>query len=219
MSDKFLNSRVLVVEDEQLLRGLIVAQLRTAGFTVADAGGASEARSLAKTFEPDFAVLDIDLGGGPSGLVVAEALSNEFPQLGIVFLTHIAEPRLLGFDNRSIPRHAAYLLKDRVADPQVLINALRAVAKRKVTPDLRDDRNPDHALAGVSNSQLEVLRLIAQGLSNHEIAALRQTTVRAVENLINRALGAAGLDTVEGGNARVMAAREFIRVAGIPAGK
>lgn len=219
MTSADFRRRVLVVEDEHLLRSLIVSQLRAEGFVVEDAANAAEARAAAKEFTPDFAVLDIDLGGGPSGLVLAESLAQEFPQIGIVFLTHLPEPRLIGLDNRMVPRQAAYLLKERVAEPEVLIRALQAVATRKANPEFRDDRNPDHPLVGISNSQLDVLRLIAAGLSNHEIAAQRETTVRAVENLINRALESAGLDSKETGNSRVMAAREFIRVAGLPAAK
>jgi DNA-binding NarL/FixJ family response regulator len=58
--------------------------------------------------------------------------------------------------------------------------------------------------------------MVAMGLSNHEIAAQRGTTVRAVEHLVKRAFTAAGVDADAPGNARVVAARQFITVAGMP---
>jgi DNA-binding NarL/FixJ family response regulator len=208
--------RVLVVEDEPLLRGLISSRLHNDGFSVSSAGSAAEARRVAKDFDPDFAVLDIELGDGPNGIDLAQILGYEFPSISIVFLTHLPEPRILGLDNRSIPKNAAYLVKERIADPGVLSEAIEAVARRRVNPNFRDDKSKNHAFSGVSASQLEVLRMIAQGKSNHEIARERETTVRAVENLINRALEAANIDSSSSGNARVLAAREFIRIAGLP---
>jgi DNA-binding NarL/FixJ family response regulator len=61
--------------------------------------------------------------------------------------------------------------------------------------------------------------MVAMGLSNHEIAAQRGTTVRAVEHLVKRAFIAAGVETDSPGNTRVAAARKFISVAGMPHSK
>jgi DNA-binding CsgD family transcriptional regulator len=68
----------------------------------------------------------------------------------------------------------------------------------------------------VSRTQFEVLRLIAKGYSNQQIAAERGTTIRAVENLVNRAIAAAGIDVESKTSARVLAVREFVKVAGLP---
>jgi DNA-binding NarL/FixJ family response regulator len=61
--------------------------------------------------------------------------------------------------------------------------------------------------------------MIALGYSNHQIAAERGTTVRAVENLVKRALEAAAIDPDGPINPRVTAAREFIKLTGVPYGK
>ena len=80
----------------------------------------------------------------------------------------------------------------------------------------RDDLKPSHPLINVSKTQLEVLRMIARGMSNQDIAEQRGTSLRAVENLVNRAFAAANIEVKSKMSARVLAAREFIKVAGLP---
>jgi DNA-binding NarL/FixJ family response regulator len=206
--------KILVVEDEPLLAALIQDLLTGEGFNVATARSSVEARKVADELDPDLALLDIELGDGPSGIDLAIILREQNPGIGLVFLTHIPEPRVVGVDNRRIPKNAAYLVKDRIAESGLLRSAIDAALRDRVTRDLRDDKK-SHALSEVSRSQLDVLKLVALGRSNHEIAEERGTTVRAVENLVKRALEAANIDLNEG-NARVKAAREFIRVAGLP---
>ncbi|MFM7598778.1 MAG: response regulator [Actinomycetota bacterium] len=67
--------RILVVEDEPFVRGLVGETLRGAGFEVRTAGTATEAMEQVEDFDPDGAVLDIDLGDGPNGVDVSDALS------------------------------------------------------------------------------------------------------------------------------------------------
>ena len=206
--------KVLVVEDESLLRALIVKALTSDGFVVRGAANAAEARSIADDFDPDVALLDIELGTGPSGIDLSIVLRKNNPEIALVFLTHIPEPRVVGVDNKAIPRNAAYLVKDRVAEQGMVKSAIEAALRDRVGREFRDDKKA-HQLSEVSRSQLEVLKLVALGRSNTEIAESRGTTVRAVENLVKRALESAGINAGEG-NSRVVAAREFIKVAGLP---
>ena len=206
--------KILVVEDEPLLAALIRDVLLAEGFRVALSRSSAEARKVADDFDPDLALLDIELGDGPSGIDLAHILRLQNPEIGLVFLTHIPEPRVVGIENKSIPKNAAYLVKDRMAESGMLRSAIDAALRDRVTRELRDDKK-SHALSEVSRSQLDVLKLVALGRSNQEIAEARGTTVRAVENLVKRAFEAAGISQNEG-NARVMAAREFIKIAGLP---
>ena len=206
--------KVLVVEDEPLLRALILTALEADGFIVRGAANASEARTVADDFDPDVALLDIELGDGPSGIDLSMMLRKSNPEIALVFLTHIPEPRVVGVDNRAIPRNAAYLVKDRIAEPGVVKSAIDAALRDRVGREFRDDKK-SHPLSEVSRSQLEVLKQVALGRSNSEIAQARGTTIRAVENLVKRALESAGINSGEG-NSRVLAAREFIKVAGLP---
>lgn len=212
-------SKLLIVEDQHLVRALLVSLLESKVSEIRSASTSAEARALTSDFEPDVAILDIELGDGPSGLDLAHILKSEFPDIGLVFLTHIPEPRVVGVENRTIPKDAVYLRKDRIADTGVLSKAINAAFLHRVSKELRDDKNSPHKLTDVSRSQLDVLRLVAMGLSNQEIATHRGTTVRAVEHLVKRAIAAAGIDSEAPGNSRVAAAREFIKVAGMPHGK
>ncbi len=212
------NRKVLVVEDDALLRSLIVSKLEADGFVVEATDSAATARKSADDFDPDVALLDIELGTGPTGIDLALILRKEQPEIALVFLTHIPEPRVVGIDNRKIPKNAAYLAKDRITDPTMLSDAIDAALRGKAGRDFRDDKR-DYPLAELSRSQLAVLQMVALGMSNTQIAKERDTTVRAVENLVKRAFEAAGIDTEAGGNPRVNAAREYIRIAGLPHGK
>jgi DNA-binding NarL/FixJ family response regulator len=212
-------TKLLIVEDQPMVRALLVSLLETKGAEIRAAATAAEARSMTKDFTPEVAVLDIELGDGPSGIDLAHILRTQFPEIGLVFLTHIPEPRVVGVENRNIPKNAAYLRKDRMADTGVLSQAIDAAFRNRVPKELRDDKNSPHKLADVSRSQLDVLRLVSLGLSNQEIAAQRGTTIRAVEHLVKRAIAAAGVDSTAPGNSRVAAARKFIQVAGMPHGE
>jgi DNA-binding NarL/FixJ family response regulator len=192
--------------------------LEADGFVVEATDSAATARKIADDFDPDVALLDIELGNGPTGIDLALILRKEQPEIALVFLTHIPEPRVVGIDNRKIPKNAAYLAKDRITDPTMLSDAIDAALRGKAGRDFRDDKR-DYPLAELSRSQLAVLQMVALGMSNTQIAKERDTTVRAVENLVKRAFEAAGIDTEAGGNPRVNAAREYIRIAGLPHGK
>lgn len=212
------NRKVLVVEDDALLRSLIASNLMADGFIVEATDTAAGARKIADDFDPDVALLDIELGNGPTGIDLALVLRKNMPEIALVFLTHIPEPRVVGVDNRKIPKNAAYLAKDRITDPKMLSQAIDAALRGRAGRDFRDDKR-DYPLAELSRAQLAVLQMVALGMSNSEIAKERETTVRAVENLVKRAFQAAGIDTESGGNPRVNAAREYIRIAGLPHGK
>lgn len=206
--------KILVVEDEPLVLSLIASKLAADGFWVATAKNAAEARKIAADAQPDLALLDIELGQGPSGLDLATILLDQDPGMAVVFLTHLPEPRIIGADKKVIPKNAAYLVKSRINDPGVLNEAIESALRERVPIEFRDDKNLEHRFSSVSNSQLAVLKMVAQGLSNSEIAERRGTTIRAVENLIKRAMESAGLQVNDKHHVRVSAAREFIKVAG-----
>ena len=205
---------VLVVEDEPLIRNLVATQLRAEGFEVITAENAVEARKKADAHDPDVALLDIELGNGPTGFDLSAILRKQDPGIAIVFLTHLPEPRLIGLDNKIVPKNAAYLVKDKISDPGILTEAIEAALRDRVGEHLRDDKHSESKFSSISRSQIQVLQLMAAGLSNQQIADQRGTTIRAVENLIKRALEAAGIDDGQGLHTRVSASREYLRAIG-----
>lgn len=215
----FEATTVLLVEDELIVRGLIQELLESQGYVVFTASDAAAAREIATHQKPHVLVADIQLGAGPNGFDLAHALSSMHFLQGIVFLTNVPEPRLIGVEPRSLPRRAVYLNKSRLANSKILVEAIEASRQGKVGKELRDDLAGESNLPDLSRTQIEVLRLVADGLSNQQIAEIRGTGIRAVENLLHRAYIALGIDT-EGAstNIRVNAALAFLEAVGLKRG-
>ena len=208
--------QVLVVEDEPFVRGLVVRVIEEAGFAALPAGSTAEALALVDEQDPDAAILDIELGIGPSGLDLAAALIERMPHLAIVFLTQTAAPDLAQRGPRP-PERAAYLIKRSLSDPQELINALEFVlTDGDPRRAFRDDRAVRTPLSQLSPSQLDTLRLIADGFSNEEIARQRGTSVRAVEAMVSRIFAILELSGDSRINPRVGATRIYAEHVGLP---
>lgn len=201
--------RVLVVEDEPLIRGLLKDALEHLGYIVEIAGSARWAKRLATSFDPDVALVDIDLGSGPNGLDLELALRKLNPEIAVVFLTNLPSPTLVGRHNRSIPANAAYLLKNRIAHTHLLDEAIRVASSGRGST-IRDDRETSSHFSDLSPAQLEVLKLVSRGLSNAQIAEQRGTSERAVRMLVARAFRSVGIDGTRG-SSRVQAAVKFLK--------
>ncbi len=207
--------KLMVVEDNQFMRALISELLEKQGFEVQAVDTTSAAVKLAASFDPDAAILDVELGTGPNGFDLARILRESNPEIGLLFLTNIPEPKTIGVDNRSIPKDAAYLVKESVGNIELLLKAIKASLRGRVGVELRQDREV-HSLSNLSRSQLDLLHMAALGLSNTEIAQRRGTTVRAVENLFKRAIDAAGIEVGPGEHGRVLAVRKYIETVVLP---
>lgn len=208
--------RVVVVEDDPMTRGLIGDLLTQGGFAVTPAASASEAQTACLADDPDGVVLDIELGPGPNGFDVADVLLRRWPHLAVLFLTHLPDSRFAGRDPETLPSGVAYLRKEQLVQPGLLVRTVDEVLRGDSV--VRDDRDPHRPMAGVSRTQVEVLRMVAMGMSNQQIADERGTSARAVHDVITRALAAIGEDNANEGSARVRAARSYMMTAGIPMG-
>ena len=209
-----LQRTIVVVENESLLRDLIARSLEAAGFDVSTAANAADGKRAVKATDPDACVVDIELGPGPNGFDFAEYLSREAEDVGVVFLTNLPDPRFANRDSKSITQNQAYLRKSQLVDSKELIEAVNAVLKEKDVDKFRHDQNQDRPLAELSRRQISVLKLVAEGYSNNQIAQERGTTVRAVEGMVSRIFQALGVDAQGVGNARVEATRMYLSAAG-----
>ncbi len=212
MSDR----RVLIVEDDALLRTLLSENLIAHGYVTDVAATAAEARAKVEEFRPHVMTIDVELGAGPTGLDLAESILRTFPSIGLVFLTHLPDPRFIGSRSDSIPAHAAYIRKDSIAEPGALAAVIQRVLDREISDEMREHKDPDRPLAKLSRSQIDVLRMIALGMSNADIAQERDTTIRAVEHLVRRTLIALDVSADSTGHARIAAVRKFVESAGLP---
>jgi len=209
-----LQRTIVVVENESLLRDLIARSLETAGFDVSTAANAADAKRAVKATDPDICVVDVELGPGPNGFDLADYLAREAPDVGVVFLTNLPDPRFADRDTKTVTQKQAYLRKSQLVDSKELIEAINAVLMEVDVDHYRHDQNLERPLAALSRRQISVLKLVAEGHSNNQIAEERGTTVRAVEGMVSRIFTALGVDAQGVGNARVEATRMYLSAAG-----
>ena len=204
---------LLLVEDDPFSRGLLAETFKAAGFEVLAAANAVEAVRLFEKADPDALVVDINLGPGADGLELANALRSQAPYLAVLVLTRFPSPAVAGMSDRT-PPHAAFLSKDAASDPAVIVAALESALNDEVP--LVTGVTPDSPLARLTPAQLAVLRMVAEGWTNAEIAAQRGSTLRAIEKLTHRAIVALGIPDDARRNARVEAVRLYVATFGVP---
>jgi DNA-binding NarL/FixJ family response regulator len=209
-SGEFARS-VVIVEDDSFLRSLLADTLERSGFEVSTAASASDAKRIIKVANPDAVVLDINLGVGPSGFDIADNLLKTSPDVAIVFLTSMPDPRFAGRDSDSIGKNIAYLNKHLLSDSSVLVDALESVLTERGVKNFRHHELSERPLANLSKTQIQVLQLIAEGKSNQQIADLRKRSLAATESSITRTLEALGIDASATQNVRVAAAIKYVR--------
>jgi two-component system, NarL family, nitrate/nitrite response regulator NarL len=201
--------RVLLVEDDDFTRVTVGAALQHLGVdSVHVAGSALEAMDVARAKQLDCAVLDLDLGPGPTGIDLAFGMRRLNPTLGIVILTSFSDPRLLTSSVKQPPPGSTYVVKQSLTDIRFLGEAVHGAVVMAGQQDRVSGR------VDLTDAQVETLRLLAYGLSNSEIARVRVVTEKSVEQAIARAAKRLGIDAQSGVNQRVALAREYFRMTG-----
>lgn len=202
--------KVMLVEDDAFTRTALCSALEGQGFRVpVHVGSAAAALAHADSRTVDVALLDLDLGRGPTGLDLAHELRERDSSIGIVLLTSYDDPRLLDADLPGLPAGAAYLRKRDVVRISAVTDALRGAVRTpgKAQPSV-STRNQ-----GLTDPQFAVLRLVVRGMSNAQIAEELAISVSAVEKLIRRTALALGLSAADG-NTRVQLAQAYARMSG-----
>lgn len=209
---------IMIVEDDSFTRSTLSAALRSLGINVvAESGSSREALVLGKTHLPSAALIDLDLGKGPTGIDLAYALRQVKRDIGIVFLTSYDDPRFLRPNLPPLPAGSQYLVKKSVGDIAIVTRSI----KNSITSaqDMSRGSRTQKSGAGIHFSeltdiQIETLRLVSQGLTNSEIAKLRFITIKSVEQTINRIAKILNLPQDTTHNQRVHMARVFFRGSG-----
>lgn len=205
-----MQRRVLIVEDDALMGDLIAKLLAAQDYQVEHARDAAEALRIARSFDPDAVVLDVDLGLGPDGFQVAEALLRETPGIAVMFLTNLPDARFSSHPSARVHEQAAYLRKNQLATSDELVQALDAALRERVDRAWRHDLTDVRPLAALTAQQLDVLRLVSEGQSNQSIAQLRGRSVRSVERILSRIFQQLGIAS-DHQNPRIEATRVYLR--------
>lgn len=210
---------VMVVEDDPFTRSTLCAALRLHGvLIVGDSATASNALAMAKNLLPAAALIDLDLGKGPTGIDLAHALRRLKRDIGIIFLTTYDDPRFLRANLPPLPVGTEYLVKKSISDITIVTNAInRAITAAGVS---MKGKKALRLTTGINSSeltdiQIETLRLLSQGMTNSEIAHARTITEKSVEQTISRIARILELPNNSTHNQRVHMARVFFRMSGI----
>lgn len=205
-----------------LTREGIARLLRDAGIdVVAEAEDAEGLMRHVRLAQPDAAIADIRMPPTHTdeGLVAAQRIRAEHPDVGVLVLSEYVEPsyalRLL----EEQPERVGYLLKERVFDVAILVDALRRIADGETVIDptivsrlVRRRRRQD-PLDELTEREREVLSLIAEGLSNKAIAARLFVTERTVEAHVKQIFMKLRIDTNPQSHRRVLAVLAYLRAA------
>ncbi len=212
--------RVIVADDSLLFREGLARLLSEHGFeVVAQTDNAEDLLRRVGGLRPDVAVVDIRMPPDftDEGLRAAEQIAERYRGVGVVVLSQYVEAsyavRLLahGSDGRG------YLLKDRVGDLNAFADAIRRVGSggSVVDPDvvagLVGQRSGASALHALSDRELEILGLMAEGRSNAGICERLVLSQRTIESHVRTIFRKLKLDAASDDNRRVLAVLTYLR--------
>ena len=213
--------RIVIAEDLVLLREGLAALLADAGHEVVAAVGDGEAlRHAVQEHDPDLALVDVRMPPDfrDEGLRAALALRRDGPRPAILILSQHVEERYASELLAGGTQGVGYLLKDRVADVQDFLTALRRVAAggtaidHEVVSQLLTHRRRTELLDDLTPREREVLGLMAEGHTNAFIAGRMVVSAGAVEKHIANVFSKLGLPPSDVQHRRVLAVLTYLGV-------
>jgi serine/threonine-protein kinase PknK len=210
--------RVILAEDDVLLREGLASLLERSGFdVVGQAGDAPQLLALVRNEAPDLVVVDIRMPPTQTteGLEAAREIRQELPETGILVLSAHADVEH-AMELLAGGRGIGYLLKSRVSDVAEFIDTLERIAKggSVVDPALVQElviaRRRNDPLAVLSARERDVLALMAEGRSNAGLARRLWITEGTVEKHVRSILAKLSLPETDNDHRRVLAVLTFL---------
>ncbi len=215
--------RVVIVEDQTLLREGLVALLREQNIdVVAQAEDGPGLLRIVAGHKPDLAIVDVRLPPDftDEGLRAALEARRRRPGLGVLILSQYVEPVYTAELLESGEGGIGYLLKERVGEVRAFVDAVERVARggtaldREVVAELvraREGRPGEEALADLTPREREVLELMAEGRTNAAIARAMVVTAGAVEKHVSNIFAKLDLPATDDDHRRVLAVLAYLR--------
>jgi DNA-binding NarL/FixJ family response regulator len=212
--------RVVLADDSLLLREGVARLLEDAGLdVVAQAGDAEDLLRKVGAHKPDVAIVDVRMPPTHTdeGLRAAAEIQDRYPGVGVLVLSQYIEE---GYGMELLSSNAegvGYLLKDRVADLERFVDAVRRVGEGgsaldpEVVSRLLGRRRREDPLSELSPREREVLGQMAEGRSNHAIASQLVVTERAVEKHVTSIFNKLSLPPAQEDHRRVLAVLTYLR--------
>ena len=199
-------ARVLVAEDEEFTLNLLREILTDAKFEVIGVKSVAEAIQAIESFDPHAVITDLNFGvNAPTGADLLNFLHEERPWIGKIILTSHASPNLALPRGTELPPNVIYLVKSELQTiaslSSAITDSMSQINASTVIPVLDNQR------IVVSETQGDILRLMAEGYTNQAIAKRRGTSLRATEALVQRTFASLGLKSDDEFNPRILAVR------------
>jgi len=220
-----MSERVLVVVDDAFEMSTLVAALRLHEIDViGEAKSESVGLNLLRRLQPDVILLDFNIAG-ISAVKVAVNMRKVNQNIGIVILNSCSDLRLLGDSNDEVPAGTKILIKKSIVDFTVLCTAINeskvsAIEKHKVVwingNTSLQEQGVMALMAHLTNTQAEVLRLVADGMTNAQIGRTRYLSEKSVEQVISRVAQELNVQPDANMNMRVQLVGEYYRWLGAP---
>jgi serine/threonine-protein kinase len=214
--------RIVLADDEVLVRDGLARLLEDTGIEVASrCADATALLRAVDTWHPDVAIVDIRMPPTHTdeGLVAAQEIRRRHPDVGVLVLSHHLESGYAMQLLEQAPGRAGYLLKERVSDLAVLVDALGRISEGECVLDptivarLVARRRAQGPLDDLTDREREVLALIAEGRSNHAICETLYLSPKTVEGHIRQVFIKLDLRGSPESHRRVLAVLAFLRAA------
>lgn len=212
--------RVVIADDVMIVRSGLARLLGDAGVeVVGEAAQADDLMRLVALEQPDVAIVDIRMPPTltDEGLVAARQIRERHPQTAVVLLSQHLEARYAQRLLSDQPGGLGYLLKERVTDIAVLIDALRRVTDGECVIDptivtrLMQRQRPGSRLTQLTPRERDILALMAEGRSNSGVASELNISERTVEATCAQLFRKLGLQPAPDVNRRVLAVLTLLR--------
>lgn len=212
--------RIVVADDVMIVRAGLVRLLDEAGMHVCgEASDAAQLLRLVALEHPDVAIVDIRMPPThrDEGLVAAKEIRSRYPATSVLVLSQYVASRYAARLLEDQPAGLGYLLKERVSDVAVLVDALHRVAGGGCVIDpaivqrLLDQARPSSAAAELTGRERDVLTLMAEGCSNAAIGQRLRIRERTVEAVCAQIFAKLGLPPDPDVNRRVLAVIKVLR--------
>lgn len=203
---------VVIADDHRLTAHSIADSLKARGYQIsAVTYGVPDALAAIAEHSPQVLISDLDMGPGPTGADLIARMANVHPKMAIVLLTAYEDPKLLAPGMPALPSRVVYRVKHQLGD----LDELESAVQLALSYASGEERPPKgNAGQPLTEAQANLLRLIAQGLSNQAISEALSMSPDSVAKSINRLAKRLGVSKTESTNVRVALSQKYFDYIG-----
>ena len=208
--------KLLLVEDDLIILTMMSKAVEAEGFKVlAATSNVVSAMESFKKDQPDVAILDIDLGVGPTGIDLANKIRKTNHRVAIVFCTSYKDIRFIKNESHYYPPHTVLLKKADIVNLDKFSNAIHeALELVRDADETKPDQLGEKFYKNLTTLEIELLAMVASGVSNKNIAKERGISTKSCENAIARLAKKLDIPATENNNQRVLLTRKYFELSG-----